>query len=134
MPNLDLFWNLDCLDLGHCRLKLFFHLQNKGGSLPTSQYPPPPFGFGNRSFKNGKPAICNRGHVKHIKVKGKKGKKGKAKETYDLIVNIDLVRFLLHSVEIREIYCHSYFTWNQFPTTTFKIQTASQNWIHVKIV
>ena len=96
-----------CLDLGNCKLKSFFHLQNKGGSLPTSQYPPPPFGFGNRSFKNGKPAICNRGHVKHIKVKGKKGKKGKTKETYDLIVNIDLVRFLLHSVENYEFFCLS---------------------------
>ena len=43
------------------------------------------------SWKNGKPAAYNRGHVKHIKVKGKKGKKGKVKESYDLIVNIDLV-------------------------------------------
>ena len=56
--------------------------------------------------------------MKHIKVKGKKGKKGKAKETYDLIVNIDLVRFLLHSVENWEIYYHSYFTWNQFLART----------------
>jgi len=77
-------------------------LQNKGGSLPTSQYPPPPFGFGNRSFKNGKPAICNRGHVKHIKVKGKKGKKGKAKETYDLIVNIDLQEWQLTNEQVAE--------------------------------
>ena len=42
-------------------------------------------------YANGKPpAFLARGHVKHIKVKGKKGKKSK-KETYDLIVNIDLV-------------------------------------------
>ena len=60
--------------------------------MPTANFPP---GFGCPStWKNGKPAAYNRGHVKHIKVKGKKGKKGKAKETYDLIVNIDLVSYM----------------------------------------
>ena len=59
-----------------------------GGAVGAGRHP-----F-NAKYANGKPpAFLARGHVKHIKVKGKKGKKSK-KETYDLIVNIDLVSFL----------------------------------------
>ena len=61
-------------------------LQNKGG--------PPPHPYVPRSASGrplGKPPT-SRGHVKHLKGKGKKGKKGK-KDQYDLIVNIDLVSY-----------------------------------------
>ena len=62
--------------------------------MPTANCPPLgyPYGATKPGIPKGKiPPPSSRGHVKHIKVKGKKGKKGK-KETYDLIVNIDLVR------------------------------------------
>jgi hypothetical protein len=73
---------------------LFVH-QIKQGSQPTANGPSAGHPYVPRSLTasgskhHGKPPT-SRGHVKHIKVKGKKGKKGK-KETYDLIVNIDLV-------------------------------------------
>ena len=77
-------------------LKQFF--QTKHGSWSAQNLPPSLAGYpcANRGgvpikYINGKPAALARGHVKHIKSKGKKGKKNKVKETYDLIVNIDLV-------------------------------------------
>lgn len=76
----------------------------KQGNVPTANCPPLPYPFaataGGRGptfnaryggSSGGRPPPFSRGHVKHIKVKGKKGKKGKIKETYELIVNIDLV-------------------------------------------
>ena len=68
--------------------------QNKQGSVAAPPLPGPfPFPPGvPGKYGSRKPPALARGHVKHIKVKGKKGKKVK-KETYDLIVNIDLVRW-----------------------------------------
>ncbi len=78
---------------------LFTCLQIKQGSVSAGNGPPGsgghPYGKGVpgiAGYKHGSKPPTSRGHVKHIKVKGKKkGKKG-ARETYDLIVNIDLVR------------------------------------------
>ena len=63
----------------------FFFFQNKQG--------PPPHPYVPRSASGrpgGKPPT-SRGCVKRTKGKGKKGKKG-CRDTYDLIVNIDLVK------------------------------------------
>ena len=73
--------------------------------MPTANCPPVPYPYsatagGRPPFNvryaagSGRPPPFSRGHVKHVKVKGKKGKKGK-KETYDLIVNINLVKIQL---------------------------------------
>ncbi len=64
-----------------------FVFQNKQG--------PPPHPYVPRSASGrpgGKPPT-SRGCVKRTKSKGKKGKKG-CRDTYDLIVNIDLVSFI----------------------------------------
>jgi len=57
-------------------------------------------GAAGARLANGKP-VTARGHVKHIKVKGKKGKRSK-KETYDLIVNIDLQEWKLTNEQVAE--------------------------------
>merc|ERR1712083_437603 len=75
------------------------------GNVPTAGGPPLPYPYVGGpvpKYVNGKPpAFLARGHVKHIKVKGKKGKKSK-KETYDLIVNIDLQEWQLTNEQVAE--------------------------------
>ena len=91
----DFFFLTDFRKYFFLTISLFFQARNAAppGGPPGPYLPGAPGGRQPFSAKyvNGKPpAFLARGHVKHIKVKGKKGKKGR-KETYDLIVNIDLV-------------------------------------------
>ena len=97
---------------------LNFFFQTKHGSWAAANLPPSIAGYADRGgvpikYINGKPAALARGHVKHIKSKGKKGKKNKVKETYDLIVNIDLVseeeNFLGFMHRQYSILCLTYF-------------------------